>query len=217
MAKLLLGTREVTPAVFIKSGNAGKYSLHDVITADNGDPVGVVCGFTTDSNGIQYAVVCLCAAYRIDGKKWCSRLAVVTGLEQLLNWNPSCLESVNTATENTQLILDYCSANNYTSEACNHCRSNSFIIEGNTYYGQLPTIKEVISIRMEKGNIDNLDVTVEDYSQNSFSSVKNIVSSSQRDASSIWYSDGYSDYLISTSAKNATNFICPVIELPNTL
>ena len=141
---------------------SGKYTLLDRVEDDNGNEIGTVSGFFTDANDIEYAVICLDQIYRpTSSAKWCSDSSSnsITNLPVLDRLSSSWFTSKDTATFNTQCILDYCTSNNYTSEACSHCRSKSFIIDGTTYYGQLPNMLELLDIYKNYISIDNADTS----------------------------------------------------------
>lgn len=219
MGKLLLGNREVCPVMVISKGTApsGKYNLLDRIKDDNNNEIGTVSGFFTDANDVEYAVVCLDAQYRNASTQWCSDRNTVTNMPVYssnynLWWYDNAKE---TATQNTQLILDYCSAGSFTSTSCSHCRSQSFTIDGTVYYGQLPNMKEVFDMWRHRVQIEQMDTSASSHSSTNFSSARSIWSSSQ-------YADRYGLVLSNigpVGQYNKTNsyFACPVLELPNAL
>ena len=81
MAKLFLGTREVTPVIPFSSG---KYQLLQRIKDDTNTEIGTVSGFVKNSNDTEYAVVCLDAQYRTFGQFLSARDAV--NIPNLNNW-----------------------------------------------------------------------------------------------------------------------------------
>lgn len=202
-----------TDIATIPSGSSGKYKLLDRIKDDSNNEIGTVSGFFTDSNNVEYAVVCLDAKYRLASGTWCSNTTnVVTNLPQYNLWN-NCWGAVQeTATQSTQLILDFCTANGYTSSACTHCRSKSFVIEGVTYYGQLPNMKELAELFMINQKLNNMDTTASSYSSTNFSTYRYVWSSTQYDKAYGWIVD----YLgrILNDSKSVKRLICPVLEIP---
>lgn len=211
MAKLYLGTREVTPAIY----TGGRYKLLQRIKDDSNNDVGTVCGFFTDGNNNEYAVVCLDAQYRLTGADWCSGTGAVPNMPMYSSWEDNWLEAKETATYNCDLILAYCAANGYTSFCVSGCRNNSFVINGTTYYGQLPNMVEVVKIFEQKTNIENLDPTASTYTSTNFSSSRYVWSSTQLDANNGWYMR-YDAVSLATN-KTSWQFTVPILELPNDL
>lgn len=194
-----------------EGGSSGKYSLLQRISDDNNNEIGTVSGFFTDANNVEYAVVCLDAQYRLDSGQWSSSTGVVTDLPYYQN--PTVWSSTETATFNTQKILDWCSANEYTSSACSHCRSKSFTIDDTTYYGQLPNIVELVDIFRRRIAINSADTSASSYSS--------LIIPTEN---SCWSSTQAFDYIsfIIASAGEATVFykdidcfVIPVLEIPN--
>lgn len=197
-----------------EGGSSGKYSLLERISDDSNNEIGTVCGFFTDANDVEYAVVCLDAQYRLAQGTYCSNTnTAVTDLPMYSSW--ALWEAKETATFNTQKILDFCTAQSATSTACTHCRSKSFTIDGTTYYGQLPNIVELIDICKNYTAIQSADTSVSQHSSLGFPRRSDRTwSSSQYNSSNGWYvvNDGKS------SASNKVNnyFVAPVLEIPNT-
>lgn len=197
------------------SNYTGKYNLLDRIKDDSGNEIGTVSGFFTDANDNEYAVVCLDAKDRLAGGQWCSdNTTAVTDLplynNQLTSW---WYHATETATFNTQKILDFCTANNYTSSACTHCRSKSYVIGGTTYYGQLPNERELFDIVDNIVAINNKDTTASDYSSTNFSTTRTIWSSNQYSAKNCWGADNLGRMFYTD--KTSSYFTCPVLEIPN--
>lgn len=175
------------------------------------------CNFT-DGNGNKYKVILLDAQYRNSSGSWCSDTSTVTNMPMYSNLKSSNVwEAKETATQNTQLILDYCSSGGYTSTACSHCRSQSFTIGGVTYYGQLPNMQEVLHILMNYSSFDSMDTSASSYSSLALSTgifARSIWSSNQYGSSYGWYSSTSGSTGLITKTSN--NFVCPVLEIPNT-
>lgn len=170
------------------------------------------CNFT-DGNGNTYKVILIDAQYRNDSTQWCSDTLAVTNMPLYSDLKSSNVwEAGETATQNTQLILDYCAAGGYTSAACSHCRSKSFTIGGVTYYGQLPNVLEVLYIARNYNSFDAMDTSASSHSSLNFSSAHSIWSSSQRNGSDGWYLYGSGYVNINTKTTNC--FACPVLEIP---
>ena len=208
-------TNYASANVNVSGGSSGKYQLLERISDDNGNEIGTVSGFFTDANDIEYAVVCLDAQYRQDRFQWCSDRNTVTNMP-LYNRNYNLWwydNAKETATQNTQLILDYCSANNFTSSSCTHCRSKSFLIDGIVYYGQLPNMRELFDIWCNRLELNQKDTSASSYSSVSFNGSRSFWSSTQHIAGQSFYLS----YLgpVNQSSKTGTNIVCPVLELPN--
>ena len=212
MAKLYLGTREVTPA--IAKGYPGKYQLLQRISDDNDNEIGTVSGFFTDANDQEYAVVCLDAQYRLASGYYCDQSDYITNLPYYNRPTTSFWGNAKeTATFNTQTILDWCETHSANSTACSHCRSNSFVIDEITYYGQLPQIIEMIDICCNMSAINTVDTSASSYSSLNFSSNRQFLTSTQCSSSYCWYFFDYAG--IFYTLKSSGFFIAPVLELPN--
>jgi hypothetical protein len=196
-------------------GGSGKYQLLERVKDDSNNEIGTVSGFFTDANDVEYAVVCLDAQYRNSSTYWCSdNSSAITNMPEYSNLVTSNVwTSQETATENTQLILDYCSANSASSTACSHCRSKSFMIDGTTYYGQLPNIIELAEIAKHYNAIETADTTSSSYTSTNFSSGHYIWSSTQCDGFMGWYIGNTCP--LQFDDKTGTFFACPILEIPN--
>lgn len=207
------GLSEVT--VDVPSAPTKKYNLLDRVKDDSNNEIGTVSGFFTDANNVEYAVVCLDAQYRLASGVWMSSNKTVTDLPlySTAQWGP--WEAKETATYNTQKILDYCAANSYTSSACTHCRSKSFTIDGTTYYGQLPNVIELNDIVRNHTAINTADTTAGSYSSVDFSTGRERWSSCQFMDTRAW-SAGGSGGINNASSKSMSYGVIPVLEIPNT-
>ena len=197
-----------------EGGSSGKYSLLERISDDSNNEIGTVCGFFTDANDVEYAVVCLDAQYRLARGTYCSNTSTaVTDLPMYSSW--ALWEAKETATFNTQKILDFCTAQSATSTACTHCRSKSFTIDGTTYYGQLPNIVELVDICKNYTAIQSADTSVSQYSSLGFPRMSDRTwSSSQYDSNVGWCVSSYGNTL--NNSKTTNYFVAPVLEIPNT-
>lgn len=180
---------------------------------DNNNEIGThICNFT-DGNGNKFKVVVLDAQYRLGVGYWCSSTTTVTNMPLYSDLASSNVwEAKETATQNTQLILDYCTANSYTSTACSHCRSKSFVINGVTYYGQLPNEIEVSEIAKNYHAIETMDTSASSNPSFNFSTSRNIWSSSQYSSGSGWRLGDYGGLF--NASKTNGYFVCPVLEIP---
>lgn len=196
-----------------EGGSSGKYSLLERISDDSNNEIGTVSGFFTDANNVEYAVVCLDAQYRLAQCTYCSNTSTaVTDLPVYSNW--AIWEAKETATFNTQKILDFCTAQSATSTACTHCRSKSFTIDGTIYYGQLPNIVELVDICKNYTAIQSADTSVSQYSH------LGLPRTSDRTWSSSQYSSGNgwtvnNNGLTYNTNKTSNYFVAPVLEIPN--
>ena len=144
-------------------GGGGDYELLTRVTDDNNNEIGTVSGYITDNYGIKYAVVLLDAQYRLAKAVWCS--VTSQAVTNLPTYSDNKLWSnKDTATFNTQKILDFCAAKSGTSSACTHCRSKSFVIDGVTYYGQLPSVNQMVDILRNRIALNAADTTAGSYS-----------------------------------------------------
>ena len=200
--------------VDVPSAPTKKYNLLDRVKDDSNNEIGTVSGFFTDANNVEYAVVCLDAQYRTEDVTWCSNTStVVTDLPIYSGsqWGP--WEAKETATFNTQKILDFCTANGYTSGACSHCRSKSFTIDGTTYYGQVPNMLEINDIVRNHTAINIADTTASSYSSYDFSEGRLAWSSSQYSNTRAWIASKFG--AMQNTEKNGPYFVVPVLEIPN--
>lgn len=194
------------------SAPSGKYKLLDRIKDDSNNEIGTVSGFFTDANDTEYAVVCLDAQYRLDSGYYCSDMSIaITNLP--LYSNQTLYGATETATFNTQTILDFCTAQSVTSTACTHCRSKFFIIGGVTYYGQLPNMAELIDIFRRRTEINSNDTSASSYSSLIIPTSTKTWSSSSYSFLAAWYID--TNGTVNTRARNSSYFVIPVIEIPN--
>lgn len=212
----IFDTDSITPDSRSSSGGGsggGEYPLTRILD-DNGNEIGTAFTEFTDANGNKFKVICLDAQYRKASTQWCSeKNTIVTDLPMYYNslilwWYDNAKE---TATQNTQLILDYCSTNNYTSTVCEHCRSQSFVINGTTYYGQLPNIRELFDLWRHRVQIEQMDTSANSYSSTNFSSPRDIWSSTQCD-NTAWYISTKGN--IHTFNKIYKYLACPILEIP---
>ena len=212
---LFLGNKLVSPAQIVKEG--GSSGTTDVpltrVSDDNGNEIGTYYMNFEDANGNVFKVIVLDAQYRNASTQWCSDKNTVTNMPIYnSNYDSWWGNAMETATQNTQLILDYCSAGGYTSTACSHCRSKSFTIDGTTYYGQLPNMREVFDMWRHRVQIEQMDTSASIHPLTNFSSARTIWSSSQYSSSYSWYFGNNGD--VNYYYKTYNYFACPVLEIP---
>lgn len=186
-----------------------KLKVGDRITDDSNNPVGIVSSIFVDGSGNNYAVVCLDAQYRLASGKYYSYNTTISGLTSYGRQAQAPYVS-ETATYNTDKILAMAG----TSTACSHCRSKSFVINGVTYYGQLPNLNEVGYIVAKRSTINNQDPSASEYSSLTIQNNTNLWSSTQRDSDrgyNLYSGIDYNNY----SNKTSSLFVCPVLEIPN--
>lgn len=192
-------------------GGSGKYQLLERVKDDSNNEIGTVSGFFTDANDVEYAVVCLDAQYRNASAVVCSNQSVVTNLpiyNTLAVWT-----ATDTATFNTQTILDYCTANNYSSTACEHCRSKSFVIDGTTYYGQLSSETELVNILQNRVRINAADTSAASNPTLIVPDGTGICSSTYNNNGTVW--GWLANGRTAVNGSNIGFFILPVLEIPN--
>ena len=202
-----------------EGGSSGKYSLLERISDDSNNEIGTVCGFFTDANDTEYAVVCLDAQYRLASAAWSSTSRTVTNLPEY-SMNGAAVDLIantytDTATSNCDKILAWCTAGGYASTAVSHCRSKSFVIGGITYYSQLPNLCELFYICANRAEISNADTSKSSYSSLDIATLASRTwSSSQYNSRNAW--NITTTGTVNTSDKTSSYFVAPVLEIPNT-
>lgn len=194
------------------------YGIGDRIYEDiDGLAIGTIGAIYTDNNDVEYAVCVLDSTYRLPSTKWMDQAVAVTDLPQYSSNNTAAFGfGSESATFNCDKILAMTS---YTSDAVNHCRSKSFIINGVTYYGQLPNVCELCQIYANHYKLGQLDTTESSAANNvklsSWFAGSFCWSSSQYRSSDAWgvYSNGNAY----SGTKTGTCMVCPVLEIPNVL
>ena len=190
----------------------GEFQLTRVKDDSNNEIGTHICNFT-DGNGNTYKVVVLDAQYRLDSAQWCSSTTTVTNMPLYSDVATSNVwKATKTATENTQLILDYCTANGYTSSACTHCRSKSFVINGVTYYGQLPNMIELSEIAKNYNAIETMDTSASSNPSLNFSTAHVVWSSSQYNNLNVWRLSASGGF--GSGSKAGSCIAAPVLEIP---
>ena len=191
----------------------GKYQLLDRVTDDSNNEIGTVCGFHTDSNNNEYAVVCLDAKFRLSGGNVISAQVEITGLPKLTK---AIWDNKDTATENCDKILSFIAGTEYTSTGVSHCRSKNFIIDSTTYYGQLPNIIELNDVYRFRSEINSKDTSASQYSSLIIPNNTYCYSSSQQSTQHNWAM--FDGAAVNYTIKNSNGgFIIPILELPNAI
>ena len=199
-------------ALIVTEGNEGSGTTDVPLTRisdDNGNEIGTWYMNFADANGNTYKVILLDSQYRNSSTIWGNIGSTVTNMPLYSDLKSSNIwEAGETATQNTQLILDYYP----NSSACSHCRSKSFTIGGVTYYGQLPNMLEVFYIARNYNRFDAMDTSANSHSSLNFSSARFIWASNQMNKNSGWILMPFCT--IAGGEKSLTNFACPVLEIP---
>lgn len=140
-------------------GSSGKYKLLQRVKDDSDNDIGCVVGFRRDSSNNEYAVVCLNKAYRNSNNyALCSKSISVSGIP--VYSNSSVYDAPETATKNCDEIIITATSQSATTAAITECRNYSFIINGITYYGQLPSLTELLLVLMYRTIINTNDPSV---------------------------------------------------------
>ena len=187
-----------------------KYKIGDRVYDSGNNDIGMVFGFYTDANDVEYAVVCLNAEHRLASGQWAASTGGVTNMPIYEGVNTAVFGfGTETATANGTLILA-----SKTSTAVSHCRSKSFLIDGTTYYGQLPNINELFQMFAMHYEINADDPTASSAGTLlNFASWKTTWSSSQYSSSYGWYIG--SGGSTGNTSKTSNYFVAPVLEIPN--
>lgn len=179
------------------------YKVGDIVYNDSNTAIGTISGFKTDANDNRYAVCCLNGSYRGTGYFYSSTSIAIPDMPVYSNL--TIWTNKETATTNTNYIL----AAAGSSTACNLCRSASAVINSVTYYGQLPTIDELVDIFRNRDIINSQDT-----------SGVNSLPTSTVTWSSTQYNNSNLSWCVSNNGgvysyqKNQDHFVCPVLEIP---
>lgn len=216
MAKLVIGTsnQAVVPSIVKQVAvKTKKYNLLDRVTDDSNNSIGTVVGFHIDANNVEYAVVCLDAAYRLASGHYLSSTEPVSGIPRY--GLQTVYGAPETATTNCDAILATAQAQGLTSSAVSHCRAKTFTIDGVTYAGQLPTLVELIKIFEHRTKVNTADPTASQYSSLIVPQSTASWSSTQYDSGSGWYLSlsGFTN----SRYKSYNHMVFPILEIPNAL
>lgn len=215
MAQLILGTDSLNgiPAIY-QAPEQKKYTLLQRISDDNGNEIGTVSGYQLGQDNKEYACVCLDAVYREASLQYLSDNVAITDLPNWVDqriWDVDEVFFKETATFATDKILAMTTGGTYTSSACTHCRSFSFVIDGVTYQGQLPTIMELVNIFQHRTRINSLDPTASSYNSKIIPRNKTTWSSTQISSTRALSVNDFG--LVTLNSKSVAYFVVPVIEL----
>lgn len=187
-----------------------KYKLLDRVKDDTDTEIGTVVGFHTDSNNNTYAVVCLDKCYRTNSSYLFGLYGIA--ISDLPTYNASkVFDAKETATFNCDKILAQATASEVSSPAVEYCRGLSFVIDGTTYYGQLPTVNEIIYIL---SNLNWLNTNDTSTGTDLGSGNVYMASSCFSNANYIWTVGGTSATILEAKMSNTGKKIIPIIELP---
>lgn len=147
MGSIYLGSNKIMPVVVVSGGSptpptpTGKYQLFEMVKDDSNNNVGIVGGFFTDRNNIEYAVVFAMAdEANMNNTRYTFRtVADIPVCGNLNSTSTSPFEIGYTATEMTEAQVS-------SSTAAQYCRQFSHVIGGDTYEGQLMNVPEVLML-----------------------------------------------------------------------
>ena len=162
MAKLVIGNNKQNgvPAVVKEVEPVEPYPLLGRVKDDSNNDIGIVVGYHTDANNQKYAVVCINATYRKSTTY--NELRDRREVANLSHYNTiEVYEAPETATFNCDKINEQSVTSfSQNSEAVTECRSHSFVIGGNAYAGQIPSLKELMYILLNRTVINTTDPTI---------------------------------------------------------
>lgn len=144
----------VMNTVIVSSGSqptpTEKYPIGQILY-ENNEYKGIVYGHFTDANNNKYALIL--ELYRNTDYNevipktysdvYCSGSIFSIGVTSTAN--NELFKDYETATTKCNAIIDYCTANNYTS-VVQSVRQESITLDGVTYYGQMPTVNEYLEM-----------------------------------------------------------------------
>lgn len=200
-----------------------RWNLLDRVTDDSGNEIGTVTSFFKADNGIEYTVVCLDAKDRaLDLKLFSDATTQIQGTKiYQITDTYSPFELKESATKINNAILSTATSTSKTSDAVNHCRSKSYTINGQVYYGQVPNVRELAEIYMVRSIVNNQDPTTSSYSSYVLSGHNGCLSCTQAKSG-----NDYKSYVLGTASNimlsnnNITTpeknkIIAPILEIPN--
>lgn len=189
-----------------------KYKLLDRVYEDvNGDAIGTVVGFHLDANNVEYAIVCLDAAYRLASGQITSTTGTITDLP--LYANAGAYGAKETATFNCDKILAQCTTSGWTSSAVSHCRAQTFTVAGAQYAGQLPTIMELLKIFECREAVNTADTTAAANPTLVIPNNQKMWASTAQAVNLVWVVDNNGATYNAVRTNNC--FVAPVLEIPN--
>lgn len=136
-------------------GGSGKYKLFDRVSDDSLGEIGTVCGFFTDANDVEYAVVALDSTYRVNNVPYMESGGTVSVPQQ---YNHAVYMSKDTATYNSDLLVADAAAAGVVC-AAEFCQRKVFTIDNVVYKGQLPNLVELFMIYSTVNELNAKDPT----------------------------------------------------------
>jgi len=198
-------------------GSGGKYQFLQRVKDDTNTEIGTVVGFRKDSSNNEYAVVCLDARFRSD--QWFLLLSSGVDVEGLDNYSyAEIFNAPETATKNCDLIIATATAQSLTCDAVTECRSHSFTINNTTYYGQLPSMSELVMIMSCVDQVNSVDPDKDNptYEYYLLAATGQYWSSTQNSPANAWRIRSSATSPVQAYTKSSANSaITPILELPN--
>lgn len=211
MAKLVIGTDKTVgvPAVVKEVVQVEKYPLLGRVKDDTNKDIGCVVGYHTDANNVKYAVVCLNKEFRKNTTfQWLSGLTTVPGVPNAMP--VSGLNASTTATAACDAIVAL--APDYTSAAVTECRSHSFVIDGTTYYGQMPTLRELMFVFLNFNYLNNNDPSASGPALSNGNTPWAANQGASGYAGAIY--SPFNSFLLTTLTMTQSNYVYPILEIP---
>lgn len=191
----------------VSVGGSGKYELFQRVKDDNNVEIGTVVGFRKDSNNNEYAVVCLDNTYR--SVSYFTILSTATQITDLPHYTSiNVYEAKETATYNCDKILAQATTSGLTSGAVSECRNHSFVIDGITYYGQVPSLVEMVYILLNRTTINTKDPS------GSIGASSSFWTSTAGESTRMW-TFRYWGQIGDVSQTQSSISVIPILEIPN--
>lgn len=169
-SQLITADTAINKNMIAETDPNGVYSLGDRI----GGIASFVCYFNStnpETNvDTKYAVFVLDAQYRNASKLGCPNTYQNLMPQYTFSDMATALTRKESATWNTNTIINGVSAYSETCPAFTLCRQVSVTLGGQTYQGQLPNMYELYQIWQNKATLDTLDPTLASYSSKSLTS-----------------------------------------------
>ena len=182
-------------------GGSGKYKLFDRVSDDSLGEIGTVCGFFTDANDVEYAVVALDSTYRVNNVPYMGSGGTVS----VPQYFQQVYAAKETATYNSDLLVAGAAAAG-VSCAAEFCQRKVFTIDNVVYKGQLPNLVELLMIYQKVNELNAKDPT------GSYYLATSCWSSNNSSGGGWWIdTDGTTKHSNNTTGRKAY----PVLEIPN--
>lgn len=182
-------------------GSSGKYKLFDRVSDDSLGEIGTVCGFFTDANDVEYAVVALDSTYRVNNVSYMGSGGTVS----VPRYYQDVYAAKETATYNSDLLVADAAAAG-VSCAATFCQSKVFTIDNVVYKGQLPNVVELLMIYQKVNELNEKDPT------GSYYLVASCWSSNYNAGGGWWFD---LNGAISPGKTTTSRKAYPVLEIPN--